>query len=428
MKHVLALVLALTATAAAAEELTLDQAVASALANNPGVQAATFAAEAAAEAVGTARAAYFPTVTADARAAQWQAHAFLPKGIPIAANTIETDDYSAGVDVRYLLFDSGRRSADVAAARAMADGAGAEADRARLETVFAVHRTYFALEAAEAALSAARARAERAEAHVALAQTRKDAGAVASIDVVRARVEVANARGSLARAEANRAIAAGALNTLMGAEVAAPVTLKGSVGPRAIPSLEEALRVAEAQRPEVAAARHRAEASRNLVDVARSAYGPKVSVQGGYGWRDDDFLPEDEEWSIGVGIDYEIFTGYARRHRVARARSEEKRDRAQLSDAEQRVRQEVWSALQDAEHAGVSLDAAEAAKREAEEALRLARARYEAGAGTINDLLDAESALLQADAVRITALFERERTESAVLRATGSLLPQTSPE
>lgn len=424
MKNPLALLLVLTATAAHAGELTLDQAVAAALANNPGVQAATFAAEAAAEAVGIARAAYYPTVTADARAAQWQAHAFLPKGIPFAANTIETEDYSAGIDVRYLLFDSGRRSAEVAAAQAAAGGASAEADRARLETVFAVHRTFFALEAAEAALRAARSRAERAEAHVALAQTRKDAGAVPSIDVVRARVEVANARGAIARAEANREVAAGALNTLMGVDVIAPVSLQGSAGPRELPSLEEALRIAAGRRPEVAAARHRAEASRNLIDVARSAYGPKIAVQGGYGWRDDAFLPEDEEWSIGIGVDYEIFSGFARRHRVARARNEEKRDRAQLSEAEQRVRQEVWSAVQDAGHAGATLEAAEAARREAEEALRLARARYEAGAGTINDLLDAESALLQADAVRIAAVFERERAESAVLRATGSLLLQ----
>lgn len=412
---------------AAAEELTLDRAVAEALANNPSVRAAGDNAASMAEAIGIARAAYYPTLSADARGARWQSHAFLPssltKQIPIS--TIgPTDDWSAGIDVSYLLYDSGRRRAEVAAARAAATGAEAEAGRAALEIVFAVHQTFFAIEAADAAIRATDSRLARSEDHLRLATVRKEAGAVPSIDVVRSRVAIANARAALARAQANRAIAAGTLNTLLGRAVDAPVAIATQPEARPLPSLDDALRAALESRPELAAARHRAEASRSLVDVARSASGPRVALQGGYGWRDDAFLPEDNEWSVGVGVNIDIFTGFARRHRVARAKLEQKRDEAQAADVELRVRKDVWAALQEAAQATATVDAANEAVREAEEAVRLAHARYEAGAGTINDLLDAESALLAAQSQQIASAFDREAATSAVLRATGGLLPR----
>lgn len=416
----------LLAGTAAAEDLTLDRAVAEALANNPSVRAAGNNAAAMAEAIGIARAAYYPTLSADARGARWQSHAFLPAGLTkqIPISTVgPTDDWSAGIDVTYLLYDSGRRRAEVAAARAAATGAEAEADRAALEIAFAVHQTFFAVEAAEAAIRAAESRAARSDEHLRLATIRKEAGAVPSIDVVRARVEIANARAALARAQSNRAIAAGTLNTLLARPVDAPVEIATQPEARALPALDQALQVAVESRPELAAARHRAEASRRLVDVARSARGPRVALQGGYGWRDDDFLPEDEEWSVGVGVNFDIFTGFARRHRVARAALEQKRDEAAADDVELRVRKDVWAALQEAGQAVATLDASAAAVREAEEAVRLARARYEAGAGTINDLLDAESALLAAESQQIASTFDREAATSAVLRATGELLP-----
>jgi outer membrane protein len=58
---------------------------------------------------------------------------------------------------------------------------------------------------------------------------------------------------------------------------------------------------------------------------------------------------------------------------------------------------------------------------EAQEALRLARARYDAGAGTINDLLDAEAALTQAESLRIQTVYGEQVAISALRRASGRM-------
>lgn len=57
----------------------------------------------------------------------------------------------------------------------------------------------------------------------------------------------------------------------------------------------------------------------------------------------------------------------------------------------------------------------------AQESLRFARARYEAGASTITDLLDAESALTQADAAHLAAGLGFRVASARLLRAEGGL-------
>ena len=58
---------------------------------------------------------------------------------------------------------------------------------------------------------------------------------------------------------------------------------------------------------------------------------------------------------------------------------------------------------------------------EAEQSVAFARARYEAGAGTLNDLLDAESALTQAETSLVAAELSYRLATALVERAQGQL-------
>jgi outer membrane protein TolC len=214
----------------AVQVLTLGDAVSRALQQNPSQQVALSNAAVADEQAAIADAARWPVVTADARVARWQMKAFLPKAllsrIPEPISVIgPTNDFSAGVDVRYTVWDSGRRDAEIGAARAGATAAHADVDSSRVQLAFAVHEAYFRLLATNAAMDAARARLGRAEDHVKVAAIRKEEGASPQIDVVRARVEVARAKADVAAAQADAAVARGTLNTLLGPAPETPLEL-----------------------------------------------------------------------------------------------------------------------------------------------------------------------------------------------------------
>jgi len=411
-----------------APPLTLEACVRIALDTNPLGRAAREGVAAARAAVGEARAPYYPEVGAGAGYQRFERHIFLPKGLTAQRNVPPTvgptNDWFANLRVRYTLIDFGERRAQLRTALARQEVAKEEAEAIRQDIALNVHQAYYGLVAARESLGVARKNLERAETHLALARKRKAAGAVPKADVVRARVEVANSCLGLVRAEALVGVLRGSLNTAMGLPVEMPVEVALSPSDAVSKPLNRAaaLDTAVRARPELRAALQRVAAGRSSVDADRRAFGPRVVGEASWGRRDEDFWPEDPEWSVGAAIEWPLFTGGSRTHRLARTKAELGREEAEARWLVLKVRDEVWSAHWKLEEAREALDAAEALVTDAQESMRAVRERYEAGADTINDLLDAQTALASAEAVRVKTELDCRVAHSAFRRAVGTLL------
>ncbi len=408
--------------------LPLDSCVRIALDRNPLHRAAQEGVRAAREKVGLARAPYFPRLDLEAGYQRRDTHVFLPGGVGQPGVAVDrlgaTDDWSAGLTADYLLFDSGRRRAELMIALAGQSATEKDAATIRQDLTLTVHEAYFSLLAALAEERAARQSLARSEEHLRLARLRKDAGAVPRADVVRARVEVADARLTLVRAQSEVRVARADLNAAVGLPATLALRVEAKEPPALLPELVDlAQAVAQSlqMRPEVAATRQRAEASRHAVTAVRAGYLPKVRAEGRYGWRDEELVPEDEDWSIGASLQIPLFTGFARTHDVARARAEYGRSREELQSQVLTIQQEVVTAHAKLTEAYQSVLATAALLEDAREGLRLTSARYEAGAGTINDLLDAEADLTEAEAAEVRAAYEHHTASSRFRRSVGEL-------
>lgn len=405
--------------------LALDAALRIALAENPLLRAAAEGVNAANESIGVAKAAYFPEVTAESRYRRFDSHVFLPAGVPTEASTLgATDDWSASLKVGYSLYDGGVRRAESEAAKAGLAAAREDVSRMRQDVVLGVHRTYYRVLSAEAERSAAAARVQRARDHVRLAQALKDAGAVPLADVLRARVELADAELGVVRAEGEVRTSYGDLNTAMGL----PASLAVSVDGRSVPipeagddDPEAALARALRHRPEIAAARERIAASGKKTSAIAGSYAPHLRAEGAAGVRDSRFLPEDEDWSVGVALRVPVFAGFSKKHRMERARSETRVLEAEARALSDRIGQEVWAAVSGLRTAAEAVRRAAELRSEAEQSLAFARARYEAGAGTMNDLLDAEANLTRAEAAQVASVLGHRVAAAVLLRAQGDL-------
>lgn len=408
--------------------LTLASCVQIALDENPIRRAAQEGVAAARESVGMAKAPYYPTVGLDAAYRRWQTHAFLPEGLIGGGKPSvigPTDDWSSGLSARYLIFDSWRRAAELRTA--LSRQGIAEEDEAviRQDIAMAVHQAFYNLLSTMEAQEVAEQNRMRAEDNLRLATEHWEAGAVPKADVIRAKVEVADAKLQLVRTHSAISLARGSLNTAMGLPVELKIDL--SVENRNLDSPDKidvfyALAQAVQRRPELKAALYRIDASHNSIDVAMSAFGPIIIANAGYGYRDSKFLPEDKDWSAGVGIDLPLFEGFKRSHDVSRAKHELAKEEAQVRHLVLKVREEVWAAHLKLKEAYEATTASEAVVRDARESMRMTRERYEAGAATATDLLDAQTTLARAEYVQVEARWSYFLSSAALDRAMGTIL------
>ncbi|MDY0212275.1 MAG: TolC family protein [Desulfuromonadaceae bacterium] len=406
--------------------LTLEGCVQIALDKNPMNRAAKEGVVAVEEAVGVARAPYYPTLGLTAGYDRWTRHAFLPSGVTTSSDQIgPTDDWSTGLEARFTIFDFGARRANLRAAIAEQGATEEDAAKIRQDIALDVHQSFYSLVATKENLSVAEKKLDRTEDHLRLTKTRHDAGAVPIADVYRAQVEVADAQLELVRAKNLVRIASGDLNTAMGL----PVELSVGVDARAekIESpenivLDQAFAQAVHMRPELKSALYGIAARRHRVDEAKSAFGPTVEVFGNYGWRDEVFLPEDEDWLAGLSLELPIFSGFSNKHKLAQTKAELRQTEADTLRLVQEVRREVWNAHSNLIESFETIQAAEVLVEDAQESMRTTRKRYEVGAGTITDLLDAQTSLARAEATDVEARWNYHIAKAQLQRATGDLL------
>ncbi len=408
--------------------LTLDDCLRLAADHQPLLTAAEAGVSAATEAMGEARAPYWPQVDLNAGYHRWQRRAFLPSGLTLPGLSMPKiigplDDWTGGLSSRVTLFDFGERHAGLEAARARLGSAQADAAATRGDVRLSVQSAFYTFAAAQELLGVAERNLARTESHLALAQARREAGAVPQADVLRVQAEVASAQLQLISARSRVRTAAGQLNTAMGrpAEIALAIAPPApGAPPPATAGIETAVRQAIASRPELKSEQLRVAAARAGVDGARAARAPKLRADGSYGWNDTDFLPATKEWQVGLSVDMPVFDADSRVHHLARTKAELAREQAVYDSRVLQVRQEVWAAANELERAWDSIAANETSVRASEESLRVVRERYQTGAALITDLLDTQTALASAEASLAEARWSHLTARAAYDRAIGT--------
>jgi outer membrane protein TolC len=411
------------------QPLTLQDCIRIALETNPLPQAAAKEVLAAKEATSSSLAPYYPDLGLQSRYAHWQQRAFLPKGLSIPGQPVPrligpTDDWMAGLKARYTLFDSGERRAQYVTAKARQEVAEEEKARIIQELILGVHQGYYGLAAAMETRQVAEKMLTQTKEHLRLAKERKDVGAVPLADVLRVQVEAANSELALVRADTLVRISRGNLNTLMGLPPEIPLAIKaqaeGILSPDQI-NLPQAFEQAVKARPELKAALKRIEASKSGVDLAKSAFGPKLRAEGSFGRRDTEFVPRDEDWLAGITLEWPLFTGFYRQHQLAKAKAEVSKEEAEAKQLLLKVRQEVWTAYSRLQEAYQATQSTKALVQDAQESMRMAKERYEVGAGTVTDLLDAQTALTRALGTQIETEWDYHTARAVFQRSIGRI-------
>ncbi len=256
-------------------------------------------------------------------------------------------------------------------------------------------------------------------------QNRFDAGTVPRFNVLQAEVALANARPNLIRAKNNFHISRLQLAKTLGLETDDEPDVSGTL--RMIPrevNLSRALTAARKNRPILKAQENTVSSGEQQITVAKAGYKPSLNADVGYEFvnsrSSSDLSKVVNGWYLGVNGTWAIFDGFQTKGQVEQAKASLASAKVGLGDSIHQVELEVQQAYAQAKVAREVIATQEKVVEQADEAVRLARERLNAGAGTQLDVLNAQVALTSARTTQKQAMSDYNVALAEYDRSTGA--------
>jgi outer membrane protein TolC len=357
--------------------------------------------------------------------------------IPIPGFSPPHQSWTSGIQILQSIYEGGRMVSALRTARLTKQQALLQYQTVVSDTLLATRVAYYDVLLAAQQIVVNEASVSLLGKELEDQQHRYEAGTVPRFNVLRAEVAVANARPALIHARNDYRITKNNLSNLLGynlpREVWEDIPLQLTDTLEAVPyqvALPAAVAQALEKRTELGALRTAEALQEENVVTAKSGYKPSIQAFAGYGWHSSQFtndLSHDlNGWNIGAQLSWDIFDGMLTRGKVIQAKALHDKSKTELDDTARRIELEVRTAYSTFIEAREVLESQQKVQEQADEALRLARARAEAGTATQLDVLDAENSLTQARTTQIQALHDYAVARARLERAIGQDMIQTT--
>lgn len=288
--------------------------------------------------------------------------------------------------------------------------------RSKSEVIYQARTAFYNVLRAQGGVDVAQAAVTDAEEQLRLANAFVTAGTSPEFDVMRAKVSLADRQQSLITAQDNVSLAGAALNNVLGREVNTPLNLAPVTG---VPTREVDI-AAQTQkaldsRPEVIQAGLGVRANQEAVGIYKTGNLPQVALSGvySYNWTASGLSSEKANWNYGVNVTWPIWDSGATKAKVDEAREDVKTSELQKQQLLRGVALEVRQWGLRVQESADRFDVGDKSVSVAEEALRLAKVRYQNGVATQLEVTDAETALATARFSRVNALYDHLAARAA---------------
>lgn len=337
------------------------------------------------------------------------------------------DNYHTRFDLQWPIYSGGRFDALTRAAGAEREAATLDVAGARLDLRLETTRAFWALLTARQTEEVVARSLNALDAHVLDLRSRLEQGLIPPNEVLTAEAQRSRQRLVAIEAANLRKIAEADLRRLMGADgtFAIEPVVAVDAPPRITAGIAAALDEARAKRPERRAFASRSEAAREREQAAAAARRPQVGVAAGYdyarpnprifprleAWRDS--------WDASINVSWSLWDGGRRQADEAEAQATTRAAEARAAEFDRQLTFEIEQRSLDVESAAAAITTAEDGVRAALEARRVIGERYNSGVATNTDVLDAQTALLQAELDRTRAIANARLATARLERALG---------
>lgn len=321
------------------------------------------------------------------------------------------------------------------------DAAGSSLDRARQQVAFDVAQAFYQVVLDQRLASVARANLQLSQAREQQLSEQVRIGTKAPPDLYRQQAQARADEVAVIDADNRVQNDAASLLTRLRVDATKPYEISDTAPDTpqldgAALAMDDLVRRAESQRPDLVAARDKATADQHELQAAHGEFLPQLNLRFDYigsgrvfarelvGGQDQltssqrpvaEQLGDQRYGLLSLGVSWNLFDGYRARFDVERAAVAEDRDRLNIEDLRLRIGSQIQTAIGNYRAAQQKILASKAALDAAQEAFDAVQGRYDVGLASVVDVLTAQTSLTQARALREQAVTNLA-LQKAVLR------------
>jgi len=387
--------------------LTLAQAEALALRNNPQITIGKLRALVASQYVREARSALLPTAYLSVTAVDAN------PGSRIAAgglnNPILFPRAAAGATVGQLITDFGRSTNLLSSSEYQAKAEDQNAAATTAQVILAVDQAFYNVLETKALVTVAQQTVDARQLLVDKVKALTDAKLKSDLDLSFSKVDLARGNLLLLEAKNNYQTSLAGLSAILGYPDEQDFQLleePAAIAPPALdvlPLIQQALQ----QRPEVIALQEEVQSTQKFSSAEHDLWRPTINALGVVGEapvRD----PHIPNWygAVGVNINIPVFNGSLYNARAKAADLQSDVSRQKLADMRNNIARDVRNSWQDTNRAYERLSVTQQLREQASLAFDLAQARYNLGLGSIVEFSQADLQKTEADIADTDAKYQ----------------------
>jgi outer membrane protein TolC len=319
------------------------------------------------------------------------------------------------------------RVADVRMANATAARAKAELEIARRGLVAAVSSLYFGAAAAANKLTIAERARKEAEEFLALTTKREEAREAAHADVVKAQLTDQQRVRELADARLEADKARLELGVLLFPDPRTEFTLATAGTTTPLATRDEVNTAASRNNPELKKALAELAVANGEVLSSRAAYLPDLSLNYAYGIDAAQFAtygPNQTRnlgYSASVTIDFPVWDWLSTERKIRQSEIRRQATKVALSTTQRRLIARLDEAYAEARSTFDQLESLDKSVSTAAESLRLTKLRYAEGESTVLEVVDAQTTFVSAENARENGRIRYEAARADLQNLTGTL-------
>ena len=376
---------------AGGRRLTLEEAEAIALRNNPEITVSKLQALEAREFVRETRSAFYPQANLSLTAVTSNPGSRIAAGY--LTNPILYPRAAAGASVSQLITDFGRTQNLLSSSEFTAKAADQNAVATKQQIVLAVDEAFYNTLETMALLHVAEETVKERQLRVDQVQALTNSKLKSELDLSFVKVDLARAKLLLLDARNNYDASQSTLSAILGYPdrqdfaTVEPAEQVRPPAPDAVPLIQQALQ----QRPEVRSLANELSAATKFSKAEHDLWWPTVNALGVVGLAPVRANQIDSWYgAVGVNINIPVFNGFMFNARAKTADLETEVKRKRLEDLQDNVARDVRNSWLDTGKAYERLSVTKQLREQADLALELAEARYKLGLGTIVEYSQAE--------------------------------------
>jgi outer membrane protein len=401
------------ATSSDEKLLTIQEAEAIGVRNNPQITVGKLRAIESREFVREARSALMPEVNLSVTAVDANPGSRIAAGS--LTNPILFPRAAAGVTVNQLITDFGRTTNLVSSSEFHAKAEDENAIATQQDIVLAVDEAFYNTLETHALLEVAEDTVKTRQTLVDQVQALTDAKLRSDLDLSFSKVDLARAKLLLLESNNNYEASLSTLSAILGypdRQNFNPVEPEQQASAPPLLDATQLIQKAVEQRPEIQAMQNEVIAAEKFGRSEHDLWWPTVNATGVVGQAPvrDDHIPS---WygGVGVNINIPVFNGFLFNARAKSADLETEVKRKKLQDMEDNVARDVRNSWLDTQKAYAKLTVTQQLLEQANLALELAQARYKLGLSSIVEFSQAELQKTDADLQDTDARYQYRLTQ-----------------